>query len=231
MYRYETHLHTAPVSACAKASVRETIEFYASEGYDGVFLTNHFLDGNIGIAEDRPYKEKLDFYFSAYYEAKELGEKLGLQVFPAVELTCKGTDFLVYGPEPAFYYAHPEILDMKKTVQLPYFMEQGALVVQAHPFREAYYIDHIRLFPRSVHGFETLNADRTELENRMADIAAEQYGLLKFAGSDNHWAGNAKKLAGMESDERITSLEDFIAAVKQGKMRIFTWENRKKEGK
>ena len=43
MYRYETHLHTAPVSKCAHASVRENLEFYKSLGYAGVFITNHFI--------------------------------------------------------------------------------------------------------------------------------------------------------------------------------------------
>ena len=49
MYKYETHLHTYPVSGCAKAGVRESLEFYKSLGYDGVFITNHFLDGNVNL--------------------------------------------------------------------------------------------------------------------------------------------------------------------------------------
>ena len=63
-YFYETHLHTYPVSACAKAGVRESLEFYKSEGYRGVFITNHFLDGNINIDKSLPYEERLRFYFS-----------------------------------------------------------------------------------------------------------------------------------------------------------------------
>ena len=39
MYRYETHLHTSPVSSCAKASVRENLEFYKSLE----ILTPHWL--------------------------------------------------------------------------------------------------------------------------------------------------------------------------------------------
>ena len=46
-FKYETHCHTSPVSKCAKASVEETVRFYQSIGYDGLFITNHFLDGNI----------------------------------------------------------------------------------------------------------------------------------------------------------------------------------------
>ena len=47
MYKYETHCHTAPVSKCGKASVKDTVSFYKQLGYDGIFITNHFLDGNI----------------------------------------------------------------------------------------------------------------------------------------------------------------------------------------
>ncbi len=47
MYKYETHLHTFPVSRCAQKSVRENLEVYKALGFDGVFITNHFLNGNI----------------------------------------------------------------------------------------------------------------------------------------------------------------------------------------
>ena len=63
MYKYETHLHTSPVSKCAQASVLETLTFYKKLGYDGVFITNHFLDGNINIEADKSYEERIEFYF------------------------------------------------------------------------------------------------------------------------------------------------------------------------
>ena len=117
-----------------------------------------------------------------------------------------------------------DILSERKSRQLPYLMEQGALVVQAHPFREAGYIDHIRLFPRAVEGIEVMNADRTDFENKMANLYADEYGLLKTAGSDNHWGKDAKRLAGLESEEAIVSVEDFIKKVREGKMNIFVTE-------
>ena len=58
MYKYETHLHTFPVSRCAKAGVMESLEFYKKLGYDGVFITNHFLNGSINIDNEKPYEEK-----------------------------------------------------------------------------------------------------------------------------------------------------------------------------
>lgn len=229
-YRYETHLHSNPVSACAKASVRESIEFYKSIGYDGVFLTNHFLDGNVRYDHTAPYQEMLEFYLSDYYEALEIGKEIGLKVFFGVELSMAfhpernvwgGTDFLVYGLSPDWYRAHPEIMDMLKQDELEFMMNEGALVSHAHPMREARYIDYIRLFPRSVNAVEVLNACRTDFENNQAEKYAADYGFLRTAGTDNHRAGEQPALAGMETDEPIESVEDFVKMVKEGKTRIF----------
>ena len=222
MYRYETHLHTAPVSACGQASPRENLEYYKALGYDGIFITNHFLDGNIRYPADAPYEERLAFYFSDYEEAKRLSQEIGIKVFCGVELSYKGTDFLVYGLDHSWFAAHPQIMEMKKTEELAYMMEAGALVIQAHPFREAWYIDHIRLFPRCVHGIEVINACRTELENRMAQIYAREYGLLPFAGTDNHLGNRQKSLAGMRSAEPVTDEKDFVRKVLAGQMEVFT---------
>lgn len=222
MYRYETHLHTCPVSGCARVGVKENLEFYKKLGYDGVFITNHFLDGNINIDKEKTYEEKIEFYFSDYENALEIGKKLGIKVFCGIELSYGGTDFLVYGLDKNWFLAHPEIMDMKKTDELALMMESGALIIQAHPFREAFYINHIRLFPRSVHGVEIENACRKEEENRMAKIYAEHYGLLAFAGSDNHGGDAQKKLAGVCFAEPICSVEDFVEKVKSCKAEIFT---------
>ena len=114
-YRYDTHVHTSPVSRCAKATVRQTVEFYKKKGYDGIFITNHFLDGNINIDYSEPYEKKIEFYFSDYEEALKIGEELGLKIFLGVELSYRGTDFLIYGLDKQWYLAHPEIMDMDKT--------------------------------------------------------------------------------------------------------------------
>lgn len=222
MYRYETHLHTSPVSRCADVSVGDTLRFYQSLGYRGVFITNHFLDGNINIDQSAPYEEKIDFYFSDYEEGKKIGQKIGLDVFCGLELSYQGTDFLVYGLSKDWYLAHPEIMRMPKSKELLFLMESGALVIQAHPYREDSYIDHIRLFPRCVQGVEVLNACRKELENRMASLYADAYGLVRTAGSDNHHGARQRLLAGMEADTPLSDEADFIRRVLAGEMKLFT---------
>jgi len=129
---------------------------------------------------------------------------------------------LVYGLSKEWFLAHPEIEEMKKSEELGLLVENGALVIQAHPFREASYIDHIRLFPRHVHGVEIINANRTDGENTMAKIYAEHYGLLPFAGSDNHVADRQKSLAGVEFEEPISDVDDFIEKVLCGKAQVFS---------
>ena len=103
--------------------------------------------------------------------------------------------------------------------------------VQAHPFREAGYIDHIRLFPRSVHAVEVVNSNRPEPVNRMADIYAEHYDLLRICGSDNHRAGGlfadlegkglSPEIAGMCSEQPLNCTGDFIRMFLSGGMRMF----------
>ena len=222
MYRYETHLHTAPVSRCAKSTVRQALECYKSLGYDGIFITNHFLDGNINIEKDRPYEEKIEFYCSDYEEGLRLSEEIGIKVFFGVEMSYKGTDFLVYGLDKDWYLAHPEIMDMKRSELLAFLMDSGALVIQAHPYREASYIDHIRLFPRHVHGIEIVNASRPAFENDMAAYYAQYYGLIPVAGSDNHNVKRQTRLAGVEFDTPIQGEADFVARVIAREAKIFT---------
>ncbi len=220
-YRYETHLHTCPVSKCASGSVRANLEYYKSLGYDGVFITNHFLDGNINYDKSAPYEEMLDFYFSDYEEALTLGEEIGIKVFFGAELSYGGTDFLIYGLDKDWYLSHPEIMQMKKTDELTLMAREGALIIQAHPYREASYIDHIRLYPRHVHGVEVNNAKRTALENSLAEHYARSYQLIPFAGTDNHTASASRHLCGMEFDDPIKSEFDFVMKIKDGFGSVF----------
>ncbi len=224
MYLYETHLHTYPVSRCAHetADVEDCLRFYKQLGYDGVFVTNHFLDGNINIDKNASYEEKINFYFSDYEKALLIADSIGIKVFCAVETSYGGTDFLIYKLDKQWFLQHPEWRELKKSDQLKLFAEHGAFIIQAHPYREAFYIDHIRLFPRLIHGVEVINASCNELVNRMAGPYAEAYELAVSAGSDNHAGSKQKKLAGIATEQPLNSVDDFVNAVKERKVQIFS---------
>jgi hypothetical protein len=221
MYLYETHLHTSPVSKCAGATVRENIEYYKSIGYAGIFITNHFIDGNISVDRTASYEERIEYYFSDYEEGVRIGRELNFPVFCGIEMSYGGTDFLVYGLDKAWFLSHPEINEMQQTDKLALLASEGALIVQAHPFREASYINHIRLFPRHVHGVEIYNACRTEFENALARQYAENYGLLAFAGSDNHSGAAQAVFGGMATEVPVESVDHFIRLVRSGEAKLF----------
>ena len=222
MFYYETHVHTSPVSACAKVSVEEMLKAYKKAGYAGVFMTDHFIDGNLNLeARVKPYEERIEYYFSAYEEGKAIGDEIGIDVFLGIEMSYGGTDFLVYGIDKEWCLAHPDMHKMRKSELLKLMMDDGALIIQAHPFREAAYIDHIRLFPRQIHGVEVFNANRNDFENKLAEQYAENYNLIRFAGSDNHTGKNQKLLGGIATERPIESVQDFIEMVFSGEARPF----------
>ena len=229
MYRYEIHCHTAPVSACAKASPEDTVRFYRSLDYDGVFITNHFIDGNINPeARGLPYPEQIEYFCRDFRRAEDEGRRAGIKVFFGIELAYGGTDFLVFGLGPDWFLAHPEIVGMSKTEELLMMRDDGAFIIQAHPYREAYYIDHIRLYPRCVEGVEIVNSCQSDSANQMARLYARHYGLIETVGSDNHWAGDVgeelmkrgmrPEIASMASEEAVESVDDLIVQLRTGRM-------------
>lgn len=222
-YKYETHLHTAEVSACARASAEEQVEFYAEMGYSGVIITDHFFNGNTVIPrKGLEWQEMVEKFCLGYVNAMQAGKKFGIDVFFGWEYSFLGTDFLTYGLSPKWLLENPQIMDMVHWDYLKFAREQGGLIIHAHPFREAEYLKgEIRLQPRNVDGVEILNANRTEFENKMALQYAKNYGLRQLAGSDNHSAYTQKTLAGIKTRFKLGSISDFIDVVKSGDYKIF----------
>lgn len=220
MYRYETHLHTAITSACSRFAPQEIIGKYTRLGYAGIFVTDHFLNGNTTVPQGLEWERRIARFCAGYRLVKKVAEGL-LDVFFGLEYSYKGTDFLVYGLDEEWLLAHPEIMEMQVTAFVPFARSEGGLVIQAHPYREAHYIDHIRLFPSVVNGVEVINANMDERTNRLAGIMANSYDLLTTAGSDIHGAGQVN-LAGVEFKEKIKSERDFVNKVKRGEGSIFT---------
>ena len=225
MYLYETHCHTQKVSACSRLSAEDIVELYVKNDYAGVFITDHFLNGNTRIHSDHrnaDYKEKIAAFFEGYKEVKRVAGN-GLQVFFGLEYSYRGTDILVYGWNEEQLKDQEHILKMSMKEFCVYCAEQDLLAVQAHPFREAHYIDHIRLYPEA-EGVETLNSARDERCNLLADFYADQYGKIKTGGSDIH-VKNQKILSGLAFDSKLQSERDFISRLRQGQGTIVCREN------
>jgi predicted metal-dependent phosphoesterase TrpH len=221
LYKYETHMHTSEGSACSSSTAAEMAEKYKSEGYTGIFVTDHFFNGNCSVPRDLPWKERVERYCLGYENALKKGREIGLDVFFGIEYGNGQADFLTYGIDGNQIAAHPEILDMKLDEYIRFVHSLGGMVIQAHPFREAEYIQTFTLCPRYTDGIEIINAShRDPAYNERARIYAEWYGLPVTAGSDSHNADDKFFGGGIAVDHKITCPEDYIKAVKERKLTL-----------
>lgn len=220
MYKYETHCHTKKVSKCSHIEAADLVEFYKSCGFSGIFITDHFFNGNTTVDRNQPWNKMVEDFCKGYDEALKKGKEIGIDVFFGFEYSYHGTDVLVYGLDKEWLLSHPDVMSLGTTEFCDFARSEGALLIHAHPFREASYIDMIRLFPRNVDGVEIYNACRTDFENARAKEYADNYGLLYSAGTDNH-VGLRESLGGMEFDGKILSIPDFVSKMKNGGGKVF----------
>lgn len=225
-FKYETHCHTALVSACGKMSAEDIVALYLKNGYNGVFITDHFLNGNTTIHQNYPsadYKEKVERFCEGYKSVKKAASGTPLDVFFGFEYSYHGTDILIYGMDEEKLKSFPEILDIAPNELCKQLNGSEYLAVQAHPFRTAGYIAHIRIFSE-VEGFEIYNSARNELCNSLGENYANACGLLKTGGSDIHRTSQ-EMLGGMAFDEPIKNEAHFVELVRAGKGKIFRQKN------
>ncbi len=214
MFKTETHLHTSPVSRCAKLSAKEMLEAYKAAGYTTVFVTNHFAEYH--YPDGLTYSEYVDYYFNGYEEAKAVGDEIGLTVLFAVELTLRGNHYLLYKTDKAFFLAIPDIFKMQVKDFYAYAKEKGVTVIEAHPYRDG------NCFPTldACDGIEAINANpRHENFDEKCLALAREHSLPISAGSDAHRDEDIG-LAAMVSEEPITSVDEYVELLLSGKLRI-----------
>lgn len=224
MFRYEMHCHTLYSSLCSRLDAQTMIRLYLENGYDGIVVTDHFLNGNTTVSSGLSWQDRIDGFYKGFELVKEEATKQGLKVFCGLEYSYLGTDFLSYGQDKAFLKAHPEMMAYDVRSWLAFMRSKGFLCVQAHPFREAGYIDHIRLYPSDCEGIETPNSARDDRCNRLGEVLADEYGLLKIGGSDIHRA-DQKILSGVETSKEVFSLDELIFEIRSGGAKPFLKEN------
>ncbi|HHU92747.1 MAG TPA: histidinol phosphatase [Halanaerobiaceae bacterium] len=220
LYKYEIHAHTAETSKCSRISAVDLVRFYKSRGYAGLCITDHFLNGNTVVPEDLPWEERIELFYQGFEKAYLEGQRIGIDVFFAWESTHKGTDFLTYGLDKEWLLSHPDLLELTINEYFDLVHRDGGYIVHAHPFREAAYIDTIRLVPWKTDAVEVINASRPDFENKCADQYADNYNLIKVAGSDNH-DGYMDRLAGIMTREPLKSIEEMVEAIRTGQFEIF----------
>lgn len=188
-YRIELHAHTKPQSWCGEAKPEELAEIYSKKGYDGIVVTNHFMEncGDKEYIKGETKEEKLKNYLSGYEDTKKAGEKLGLKVYLGLEIRFSkenNNDYLIYGVDDeitsiCYDNFHEDLAYFKENVALP-----KSVFVQAHPFRDGI----SPADPALLDGVETFNMHPGH-NSRVAfacRYAKENNFNIRVVGSDFH---------------------------------------------
>lgn len=217
MFLYEIHCHTKEGSKCASTPAADYIKFYKELGYQGIFITDHFFNGNTCVDKTLPWSEQVEEFCKGYENAKAEGEKQDIDVFFGFEYSIHWCHLLVFGLDKKWLLDNPQVMDWKPITFLKKVREEGALVIHAHPFRDG--VEHVELFPNYIDAVEIFNASQPDEANRRAKFYADMLSLPTTSGSDIHHI-NQNLLSALCFDHRLTDIKDFINSVKGGKTQI-----------
>ena len=201
----DLHTHTRPKSEDSDLTPEELIIQAKRSGLDGVCFTEH----------DFHWKDEDVFKLSQEYD---------FPIFRGVEISCDEGDLLVFGLSVfKFGMHHAEFV--RQLVD-----EVGGVMILAHPFRKRVRFqyntttddildsvsDHFVL--DLVDAAEMLNGRSIVNENDFARELCIRRQLKGIGGSDAHSLDDIPTYA-TEFERRITSLDDLITEIKEGRFR------------
>jgi len=215
-YLYETHLHTKESSACGISQGQDYIKRYLDLGYSGIIITDHFYNGNCAIDRNLSWEKWVHGFCRGYEHALEEGARRGLDIFFGWEETFDGDDYLVYGLDKEWLLEHPEVRYWTRKEQFSEVRRYGGCVVQAHPFRQYFYINCIHLSSGCVDAVEAANAGNERSFDALAWEYAKKLGLPVTAGSDIHSVLDVRQetVLGVYLKKRMRTITDYIDAIR-----------------
>ena len=214
-YLYETHLHTREGSSCGVSRGREYVQRYLDLGYTGIIVTDHFFRGNCRADRNLPWNKWVQESCRGYENAREEGERRGLDVFYGWEESFGGDDYLVYGLDKGWLLEHPEAACWTRQEQFEEVRRCGGCVVHAHPFRYARNIKRPPLAIGCVDGIEAANSGNEQISDALAWAHAKKLKVSATAGSDIHYAGDIRPqtVFGVYLDRKMETIADYVSAV------------------
>lgn len=213
MYKTELHVHTCPASKCAHTEPEEMIEQYIENGYSTVVITNHMSPTLFdvilpGIAD---YKEAAQIFLEDIRRARVCAAGR-IAVLTGMELRVRNNmnDYLIYGVDDDFILNMGNIMDMTIKELYPFFHENGALIFQAHPFRDNMTVTS----PKYLDGIEAGNFCTThDSRNDIAAAWAKKFGMLTVYGSDYH-SKSYMRGAGILTEQPIKDNSQLVEVLK-----------------
>lgn len=184
MFKIETHCHTNIVSACGWLTPDEIISGYKQKGYDAITITDHFHRSWMSTINYRG-KDVAAEFSRGYDAVSDAGEKAGIKIYYGAELRFdeNDNDYLLLGFEKELLNNAYEIFRMGIGEFSKIAKRAGALIIQAHPFRNGCTPAN----PSFIDGVEVYNMNvRHNNHNDEALAFAKKNRLIMLSGSDCH---------------------------------------------
>ena len=214
-YLYETHLHTSEVSACGKIRGADYVDYMISRGYNGMFVTDHFFNGNCAVDSRLDWKERVDGFACGYRNALEAAAGKDFDVLFGIEFNFDGDEYLIYGVDIGWIKDNDDITCVPRREVYHRVSQAKGIMIQAHPFRERSYLSDIKLTSDICDGIEVFNAGNTPNQNALALRYARKLGLPMTSGSDIHRQDD-RAMGGMILPQRIREPGEYVDAVRSG---------------
>ena len=215
-FKTETHLHIEDACTPSDVTTEDMLNLYKKEGFKTIIITPHYNKKYFDrISPD--FDERKDFLLGGYYKAKELGEKMGLNILLGVELTLTEgkNEYLIYGVNETFLRMHPNLYDLSLSKLVKICRANDFLIVQAHPFRrgqEPAPLDY--QMP-----LEVFNGRHVvDPQNELVEAYAKENGLIGVSGTDFHEIEDYR--GGIITKNEIKTIDDFKQSVFTNDFRI-----------
>ena len=213
-FKYDLHVHTKEVSACARLSMEEIIDEYIKEGYAGLIITDHFRKGYFRKCKDeKEYEKKIKDFFYSYDKGIKYSKDKDFYIGLGVEIKFNNdkNDYLVYGLKKEDYLENKFMIEMNLEDFYNKFKNK-AIIIQAHPHRKK----HSKLANLNyLHGIEirNLNPKHNNNNHLTEKVYEENPHLIATSGSDVHKREDLCR-GGIYTSRKINSDEDFLEILK-----------------
>lgn len=225
MFLYDTHVHSSETSKCGKSTAREMVRAYKAAGYSGFALTNHFYHGNTAVDRTLSWRNFVQPYIDAYYEACDEGAKLDFDViFGIEEGVGDSKEMLCYNMDVEALLSCKELRHASRAEFIDFIHSAGGIVIHAHPCRFKDYMKaYVEPYYDGYDGLEVYNGGNFDEDNQKALLFAASLGknLILTAGNDAHSA-SADLHAGILLPERVKTSADFVEILKSGNYELKT---------
>ena len=222
-FKLDMHVHTAEVSRCGRIKAEEVAKLHHKKGYDGIVITDHYYEKFFYKQGDLSWEEKIENYLEGYYKAKEVGQKLDLNVILGIEIRFidSPNDYLVYGVTPEFLKEKARLYHLRIKEFSDLVANKEMLIYQAHPYRRGME----RVNPDLLDGVEVFNAQpRHNSRNRLAYQFADENNLKMISGSDFHQREDLDR-GGIVLPREVTNSQELVEVLKEEEVELITTDD------